>query len=226
MKDFQPDIPRRVELWQSVLETLRMAIVRGNLPPGTRLVEAELSEKMNVSRGPVRDALMHLEREGLVESLPRRGVVVAGVSERSVREIYGLRTVLEAMAARLAAARATAEAVERLRACTREMRELLVHGQRHLIGGTDMEFHRQLVTMADHRRLLTAWEGLAGTLEALVSVANTVYTNMPRAVDAHDAIADALAAHDAAAAEQLVRRHIEDGEQLMLSTIRSTVLTT
>ena len=91
---FTPHPPHN-QVWESVLFRLRMAIIQGKLPPGAHLLEAQLAEKLGVSRGPVREALLRLEQEGLVLSQPYRGKFVANLSPQMIHEIYTLRRVLE-----------------------------------------------------------------------------------------------------------------------------------
>jgi len=103
LASFQPVAVRHGALWESTLATLRLSIVRGDLPIGAQLVEAELATRLSVSRGPIREALRQLELEGLVVSYARRGTFVVGITEQDVREIYGLRLLLETFGIELAA---------------------------------------------------------------------------------------------------------------------------
>ena len=103
-------------------DVLRGAILSGQLAPGARIVEADIARQMAISRSPVREAVRKLEREGLVEYVPRRGTVVVGLSRDDVEDAYSLRAHLEAYAARLAAVGASeaqlaglAEMLERMR---------------------------------------------------------------------------------------------------------------
>ena len=78
-----------------VFNTLRRAILRGELVPGQRLMEIQLAEKMGVSRTPVREALRQLELEGLVQIIPNKGAVVVGVTEKDIEDIYVIRMRME-----------------------------------------------------------------------------------------------------------------------------------
>ena len=91
---------KRKNLALDVATLLRELIARGDLPPGTHLVEVEMAKKLGVSRGPLREALRILESEGLVKSYPGRGSFVSEISERDILEIYSLRTILEEEAIR------------------------------------------------------------------------------------------------------------------------------
>src|SRR5439155_2242489 len=88
------------QLWEAVLERMRTAILAGDLAPGSKLVETELAERFGTSRGPVREAIRELAREGLVVELPRRGTVVTTLTARDLAEVYAVREALEVAASR------------------------------------------------------------------------------------------------------------------------------
>ena len=102
-------------LRDQVLAELRRRIVDGDYAQGERLTENRLADDFGVSRNPVREALRVVETEGFVQILPRRGAVVATLDETAIRDLFAVREQLETLAAGLAAERATAEDVERLR---------------------------------------------------------------------------------------------------------------
>src|SRR5512132_4425425 len=93
------------QLWEAVSEQLRDEILDGRLPAGARLLETELAERFGVSRGPVRDALNELARQGLAQDLPRHGTFVSSLSEHDLEEVYVLRRAIEEAAVRLAISR-------------------------------------------------------------------------------------------------------------------------
>ncbi|MDR3229983.1 MAG: GntR family transcriptional regulator [Synergistaceae bacterium] len=103
-----------------VYEYLKNAIGSGEISSGERLNESELAVKLNVSRTPIREAIRMLEADGLVESLPRRGVVVRNIDISEIIEIYMIRQALEVMVFRSAALRITPEELEKARRCIQE----------------------------------------------------------------------------------------------------------
>jgi DNA-binding GntR family transcriptional regulator len=103
-----------LELWELVRAEIRNLIIMGEFAPGERLVESALAERFQVSRGPVRTALMELERVGLVNSVPRRGIQVATFDRSDIDELFDVITALERIAGREAAERASDEQIERL----------------------------------------------------------------------------------------------------------------
>lgn len=217
MDNFQPELPRRVELWENVLAALRTAILKGELPPQTRLVEAELSEKLGVSRGPVREALSRLEQEGLVEGLPRRGTVVVGLTDDDIREVFAMRILLESYGARLAAEKATDDEIASLQARLDEMVELAGQGQVRDLGERDIEFHRLVLMATKNRRLLSTWEPLAGTARTMLVITEGVYHDQRGPLDQHQRLVDAIRRHDPDGAERIMREHMGEGERMILS---------
>ena len=149
-------------LRDSVLPALRRAILDGRLAPGTRLGESEIARAMRVSRSPVREAIAHLEQEGLAERYPNRGAFVADIfNKRAIAELAGLRNVLECFAIELAVVRVAPEELAPLRAVTEEMDRAAARRDLPAIGEADFRFHAGLVGLAQHQKLRQLWQGVA-----------------------------------------------------------------
>jgi DNA-binding GntR family transcriptional regulator len=149
----------RKSLGEDVAERLRDAILHGELSPGQRLREEELSVRLEVSRGPVRDAFILLEREGLVRSSRNRGVSVVQLTRNDLQEIYTLRSALEPMAITLAIERGDADDLAEMDASLAEMtsafsRRITERDAARL----DVQFHDTIYQAAHHQRLSNAWE--------------------------------------------------------------------
>jgi DNA-binding GntR family transcriptional regulator len=188
---------------------LRAEILAGNLQPNQRLVEAELTETLGVSRGAVRTALVRLESEGLVEHERNRGARVRLVDEQEAAEILEARTVLEALAARHAAHNATERDVADLRAVLADMRDRLDAGD--LLGASDRNavLHARLLKIAAHRTVDRLVAGLKGQLVRFQYRTILVPGRSEQSFGEHTAIVDAVADGDADAAEAAMRRHLE-----------------
>jgi DNA-binding GntR family transcriptional regulator len=196
-------------LWEPVAETLRVAILRGELAPGTRLVEWELAARLGVSRGPVRDALTRLEQEHLVVTYPRRGAFVLGVTAEDVRELFGLRILLESHAAQEASRRATAESLAELARLWRQLTARAAGGDLAGLIEADITFHRTIVRLAGLRRLLHHWDLLIAPVSALLVLSAELHPDLAHGVEAsHGAILKALQAGDSAAAQQAIADHL------------------
>ncbi|HMJ77190.1 MAG TPA: GntR family transcriptional regulator, partial [Iamia sp.] len=137
-----------------VCEQLRTWIVTGRLKPGSRLVESTLAEEMGVSRGPVRNAIRQLVREGFVELAPRKGATVAEVSVRDALHCYEVRIALEGTAARLAAMRRTDADLVALDAVLSAGDQAVTNGRWDALAPLNNDFHTALATAADNAELV------------------------------------------------------------------------
>ena len=115
-KDFKVTMNEYLPLRDVVFNTLRQAILKGELEPGERLMEIQLAERLGVSRTPIREAIRKLELEGLVLMVPRKGAEVASISEKSLREVLEVRRSLEELAIELACQKITQEQIQELEA--------------------------------------------------------------------------------------------------------------
>lgn len=150
-------------LRDTVLPALRKAIMSGQLRAGARLSETEIARTMRVSRAPVREALAHLEQEGLVERIPNRGAFVADAfSPQAVAEIAGLRNCLELYALQLAAPKITETELSRLYEICQQLQIAVERRDFDQIAAVDYDFHAAIVAAAGHRRLRQMWATLAG----------------------------------------------------------------
>src|SRR5262245_29443086 len=203
LHDFAPDVPHRENLWETVAARLRQAIITGRLAPGVHLQEQTLEAKFRVSKMSVRQALVQLEREGIVRNEPRRGAFVVGITPADVRRIYDLRELLELRAARLVAEAPDPDGLGRLGQLVADMRRVAETGRGEQFAALDLAFHRQLVASAGDRWLLAAWDVIAGVVATLLE-ATDVYTDhpggMPGLVDPHQRLLDTLVAREPAAA--------------------------
>ena len=107
-----------------VFQTLRQAILRGELEPGERLMEIHLADRLGVSRTPIREAIRKLELEGLVVMIPRRGAIVASITEKDLKDVLEVRRTLEMMAAEIACQRITPELLQELSDAGEELQKL------------------------------------------------------------------------------------------------------
>src|SRR5690606_19153041 len=131
-------------LRELVFEAIREAIIEGTLEPGERLMEAQLAEDLGVSRTPVREAIRQLELAGLVVMIPRRGAYVADISLKDVADVFEIRGALEALAASLAADRATDEEIQQLQSLLVEIERSVEARDVDLLVELDTRFHDQL----------------------------------------------------------------------------------
>ena len=139
--NFKVNMNEYLPLRDVVFNTLRQAILKGELAPGERLMEIQLAEKLGVSRTPIREAIRKLELEGLVLMIPRKGAEVAKISEKSLRDVLEVRRSLEELAIELACQRMTDEEIEQLGERQNDFKNAINKGNAMNIAETDEAFH-------------------------------------------------------------------------------------
>ena len=137
-----------------VFNTLRQAILRGELKPGERLMEIQLANKLGVSRTPIREALRKLELEGLVNMVPRKGAEVADITEKSLRDVLEVRKALEELSVQLACEKITEEEIEELKRVAERFKDTLDDQDVTKIAEADVAFHDVIYTATDNQKLI------------------------------------------------------------------------
>lgn len=161
--------PAQRTLSDYVADQLRQAILAEQFLPAQRLVEQEIAESMQTSRGPVRDALKILENEGLVVRQSHRGAFVAELNPEDFIEIYTLREALETLALRFAIKRATLKEIEQLEELVASMSQMAQQDYNQVDAtDLDLEFHHTLCVISGHKRVISAWESLSGQTRIVV----------------------------------------------------------
>ncbi len=161
--------PSQRTLSDYVADQLRQAILAGQFPPNERLVEQEIAESMQTSRGPVRDALKILENEGLVVRQSHRGAFVAQLHPEDFIEIYTLRQALETLAIRYAIRNATDQQIGDLGELVRSMEDMARQNYNQVDAtDLDMEFHHTLCKISGHKRVLNVWESMSGQIRLVL----------------------------------------------------------
>jgi DNA-binding GntR family transcriptional regulator len=192
----------------SSYDALRDAIVRGDIAPNARLVEADVSTTFDMSRGAVRTALIRLEEEGLVVREPHRGARVRQVADDEAVEILQARAVLEGLAVRQTAERIDDRGIERLQGFLSRQRGLLEHGDLLGASDTNADLHAALLELSGH-----------GTAQRLIRTLNSqtvryqyrtilIPGRSAASVAEHSAIVDAVAAGKPDEAEAAMRKHL------------------
>ncbi len=137
-----------------VFNTLRQAILRGELAPGERLMEIQLADKLGVSRTPIREAIRKLELEGLVVMIPRKGAEVASITEKDMRDVLEVRSTLEELAVTLACKNVTLEAIEDLKVANRKFESAVISKDVVGIVDADVHYHDIIYAMTNNQRLI------------------------------------------------------------------------
>ncbi len=198
-------------LSEQAYQQLRQLIITLELAPGDVLRETELSERLDVGRTPLREALQRLAREHFVQVIPRRGMLVGGLDVAELSTLLETRFVMEPYAARLAAARGSAEHWDEMES-TLQASEI-ANLEPHEMLGVDRRCHEIMWEAADNRFMLDSLDMLYAQSDRLWHLYLADVSNMDHAVEEHIEILDALRAGDGAAAASLVERHVQSFDQ-------------
>lgn len=203
-----------VNLREHIKRQVCDAILNGLFKPGARLIEATIADQLGVSRAPVREALVSLEREGIVASYPRRGYFVINFTDKDIEEIYSLRSLLEVEALRRAIPNVTADDTDEMQAIVDELGlEARSGGNQSRIIQLDLAFHKKIVSAADHKRLFSTWESMQLQTWLLIGLTSRTHASNPDdQKDRHQRILNAIIAKDYALAENNLYQHLQDAE--------------
>ena len=152
--DLHLEMNEYLPLRDVVFNTLRQAILRGELKPGERLMEIALSQRLGVSRTPVREAIRMLEQEGLVIMIPRKGAQVAEISEKDLKDVLEVRLGLEELAVRIACQRITEEELEELEQAVKEFEEAMKRDDLGALAAADVKVHEVIYGSTHNKRLV------------------------------------------------------------------------
>jgi len=200
----------KTNLREQALASLRTAITSGHLPPQTPMVETELSERLQISRGTLREAMRQLQQEGLLTAGATRGrLYVRHLGPKEIGDIFAVRAALEAMAARALAQRADrAEVIAELRSLLHTMSEARADVDLEGRIEADLNFHRGLCRLTGNDTLMHTWESLEGSIRMSIMFAGIERAIENMDVGRHEAIVDTIASGDCAAAAAIVHDHM------------------
>lgn len=218
--NFELEMNEYLPLRDVVFQTLRQAILRGELQPGERLMEIQLANKLGVSRTPIREAIRKLELEGLVLMIPRKGAEVAEITEKSLRDVLEVRGSLEELAVELACERITQEQIEELKSAAKEFEITLKDGDLTEYAEADVKFHDVIYHATDNMRLIQLLYNLREQMyryrvEYLKRA--EVHSSL---LDEHQVIIATLENRDKKAAKQAIRKHVDNQVEKVANTIR------
>lgn len=208
----------RNTLREQSLHQLREAISSGQLAPGTRLIETEISETLSVSRGTLREALRHLVQEGLVVADERGRLLVRALTSSEVRDIFAVRRSLETLAVetlcdlpdRTAVIRSLRDALDKLRNTEQDLAALVE---------ADLGFHRQLCALTGNETLVRSWQHISGLTRATISRSGQELALRNIDWQRHVPIVDAIEAGDVDRARAVVRTHMQETAERIVAML-------
>ena len=212
IKDLKMNVNEYLPLRDVVFNTLREAILKGDLEPGERLMEIALANRLGVSRTPIREAIRKLELEGLVVMIPRRGAQVASITKKDLQDVLEVRSSLEVLATELACERINAEQLDALKGALNRFEEVLGSGDVSVIARADVDFHDVIFSSTGNARLVQILNNLREQMYRYRLEYLKDFSSHARLLE------EAIAARDQKNAAMIIKAHIENQE---ISVIRN-----
>ncbi|OUQ17403.1 GntR family transcriptional regulator [Lachnoclostridium sp. An14] len=195
-----------------VFNTLRQAILKGELEPGERLMEIQLAERLGVSRTPIREAIRKLELEGLVLMIPRKGAEVAKISARSLRDVLEVRRALEELAIELACQRMTEEDLGELQKAQDEFKKAIADGDAMRIAETDEHYHDVIYSGTQNAKLIQMLNNLREQMYRYRLEYIKDADKRKILILEHERVLKAIRDRKVAEAKEAMREHIDNQE--------------
>lgn len=207
-------------LREVIFNTLREAIIVGELKPGERLMEVQLAEKMGVSRTPVREAIRKLELEGLVDMLPRKGAHVADLSVKDIMDVLEVRATLDGLASMLSAERITDEEMKELKHI---QSQFINYVEKENLQGSikkDVEFHDIIYRSSRNDKLIQIANNLREQVQRFRVIYIKDFSSTKELVKEHAEILESITGKDPELARQFAQKHIMNQEEAILNAVK------
>ena len=221
MIDYSANMNSILPLRDVVFNTLRQAILTGELKPGERLLEIHLADKLGVSRTPVREAIRQLEQEGLVVMMPRKGAQVAHITEKSMSDVLEIRLALDEFAAELACQRITDSEINDLTDACANFEKAVSDGDIRGITTADVDFHDIIFKACRNPRLSQIVNNLAEQMYRYRFEYIKDASGWQSLITEHRMITDAIVKRDVEMAKSAIHVHIKNQENSILRLIRN-----
>ena len=218
--DFEVNMNEYLPLRDVVFNTLRKAILRGELKPGERLMEIQLAYKLGVSRTPIREAIRKLELEGLVLMIPRKGAEVAQITEKNMQDVLEVRKALEELSVQLACERITPEQVEEMKMAAEDFRKVLKSGDVTKIAEADVKFHDIIFAATNNQRLITLLNNLREQMYRFRVEYLKQKECYPQLLEEHDKLIALISGGEVEEACELMGCHIDNQASTVSDVIR------
>ena len=204
-----------------VFNTLRQAILRGELKPGERLMEIQLANKLGVSRTPIREALRKLELEGLVNMVPRKGAEVADITEKSLRDVLEVRKALEELSVQLACEKITEEEIEELKRVAERFKDTLDDQDVTKIAEADVAFHDVIYTATDNQKLILLLNNLREQMYRYRVEYLKKEEAYPQLIAEHEELIDNISKRNKEEATRIMCEHIDNQVATVINVIHT-----
>lgn len=219
-EQFQVDMDEFLPLRDVVFNTLRKAILTGQLKPGERLMEVHLADRLGVSRTPIREAIRKLELEGLVIMIPRRGAEVAQITEKSLNDVLEVRRALDVLSVELACERITEEEIAVLKKACDDFERATKGKDASVIARADVALHDIIVQAAGNQRLQQLVNNLSEQMYRYRFVYIRDESQHEKLVAEHKEIYESILSRDKERASRSAKLHIDNQEKSIIRQIR------
>lgn len=206
-----------------VFNTLREAIIKGDLKPGERLMENQLADKLGVSRTPVREAIRKLELENLVVMIPRKGAEVAKITEKDIRDVLEVRAALESLAVELACEKISQEQIKQLLSVKEAFKEAIKTKDVHQIVSADIEFHQVILEATNNDKLMHILNNLKEHIyrfRVKYIYQMKDYTTISKE---HEEMVNRIINKDIEGSKEVTYQHIKEQEEAVIEMIKASV---
>ena len=218
--NFEVNMNEYLPLRDVVFNTLRKAILRGELKPGERLMEIQLANKLGVCRTSIREAIRKLELEGLVLMIPRKGAEVAQITEKNMQDVLEVRKALEELSVQLACERITPEQVEEMKMAAEDFRKVLKSGDVTKIAEADVKFHDIIFAATNNQRLITLLNNLREQMYRFRVEYLKQKECYPQLLEEHDKLIALISGGEVEEACELMGCHIDNQASTVSDVIR------
>ena len=219
-EDLKLNMNAYLPLRDVVFQTLREAILKGDLRPGERLMELQLAAKLGVSRTPIREAIRMLEQEGLAVTIPRKGAEVARMTEKDMEDVLQIREALDDLAVQVACDKITQEQLERLMATMKNFELAVQAGELSKIVAYDVEFHDVIYEATDNPKLVILLSNLREQIYRYRVEYLKEKENYPMLIVEHEEIVQALKQKNKERVADAMRNHIRNQAEVVKNIIR------
>lgn len=218
--NFEVNMNEYLPLRDVVFNTLRQAILRGELKPGERLMEIQLANKLGVSRTPIREAIRKLELEGLVLMIPRKGAEVAEITEKNMLDVLEVRKALEELSVQLACDRISKGQIEELKVAAKEFQQVLKSGDVTRIAEADVKFHDIIFAATDNQRLISLLNNLREQMYRFRVEYLKQKDCYPKLMEEHELIIEMIEKRKKKEASEIIGKHIDNQASTVSDVIR------
>ncbi len=219
-EDLKLNMNAYLPLRDVVFQTLREAILKGDLRPGERLMELQLAAKLGVSRTPIREAIRMLEQEGLAVTIPRKGAEVARMTEKNMEDVLQIREALDDLAVQVACDKMTEQQLKNLALAMKNFENAIQTGNLSKIVAYDVEFHDIIYESTDNPKLVTLLSNLREQIYRYRVEYLKGKENYPMLIKEHETILEALREKNKERVVEAMHSHIRNQAETVKNIIR------